>query len=322
MGPESSYHSSFVDANMDAITVQAQCYGSNRAQAHRDSISKLLAFTSSVWRPLNNLHEKLHHSTFLYLLVSNTHFVTLEKYFYSFVLIGLPLPLMAFYLFYFAPTSKFLTSFVLLGSTFSLALVVYSAPRLIEAYLRVTWTEHPELQQAWTLVSSGLILGLTILARIGSKEWDWRALKAMGLMGVFLGFAPIGVLNFPVGVSVLLPVTPLLITAQPYTSQGYKLALLLRWGLLVLLSPPVLGIGIAYLLGREQTWRNLLTIMGQRMANPENLIIPCIMLMYLPCYVLCILLNTAKASVDSNTYVVESDATSSDEITSNKKKLE
>lgn len=48
----------------------------------------------SMLRSLNNLIEKLHHSTWFYLLISNRHFVTMNKYVYAFALLGAPIPLM------------------------------------------------------------------------------------------------------------------------------------------------------------------------------------------------------------------------------------
>jgi hypothetical protein len=46
-----------------------------------------------MYRSFNNLIEKLHHSTWLYLLINQDHFTTMSKYIYAFVLLGVPMPL-------------------------------------------------------------------------------------------------------------------------------------------------------------------------------------------------------------------------------------
>ena len=48
-------------------------------------------------RALNNLSEKFHHSTNLYLIADDHQFITMNKYFYALILIGLPLPLHAIF---------------------------------------------------------------------------------------------------------------------------------------------------------------------------------------------------------------------------------
>jgi hypothetical protein len=123
VGPASSLHSAFVDRSMDAITISANCKGTEAQDF--DTAFRLIAALLQIFRPLNNLVEKLHHSTWLYLLVSDTSFVTLNKYFYAFVLLGLPMPLMALRLLYFAPTSRFAQSITIVCLAFGLSGCVF-----------------------------------------------------------------------------------------------------------------------------------------------------------------------------------------------------
>jgi Gaa1-like, GPI transamidase component len=98
-GFPSGYHAQFLDHNVDALTIRQVSeppYGQGNVAAINPL--RLGSAIESIVRSWNNLIEKLHHSTYFFLLLSNTEFTTMEKYFPAFVLLFAPVPLAGFVL--------------------------------------------------------------------------------------------------------------------------------------------------------------------------------------------------------------------------------
>lgn len=114
-------HLPFLARGVDAVTARAMCV----------EPARVAAVVERALRSLNNLHERLHHSTFLYLPTASDSFVTMNRYFNAFVLLLLPLPLSAFAALLFgggggggAREAAFLAALVACGAALPVALPV------------------------------------------------------------------------------------------------------------------------------------------------------------------------------------------------------
>ena len=101
ISPQYTYHSYLVSHNIDALTWTGHTIHQNiNPYNHELNVYRLSAATDSWIRSISNTHEKLHHSTWLYLLNDQYHFTTMNKYIYALVFIVISLPLYSFYSLY------------------------------------------------------------------------------------------------------------------------------------------------------------------------------------------------------------------------------
>jgi hypothetical protein len=119
---------------VDAITVRAVINDNARGWNQQSSLAVVRAVEGTL-RSFNNLIEKLHHSTYLYVLVSTLVFTTMEKYVYGCLLLGVPLLVYAFALIYFANPDRMLHAFGVLGGIYAVCLTALLLPNLLNSHL-------------------------------------------------------------------------------------------------------------------------------------------------------------------------------------------
>ena len=83
-------HMTALDRGIDALTIQGVIKGGT-VQAQDQTVADIVSRTELIIRALSNLHERLHHSTSLYLMVSASHFVKHEEYLVPNLLLVIPL---------------------------------------------------------------------------------------------------------------------------------------------------------------------------------------------------------------------------------------
>ena len=83
-------HASALDRGIDALTIQAVLQGRSEQARARD-VAEFVQKMELLVRSLSNLHERLHHSTALYLLTSPERFVKHEEYLVPNLLLLIPL---------------------------------------------------------------------------------------------------------------------------------------------------------------------------------------------------------------------------------------
>jgi glycosylphosphatidylinositol transamidase len=88
-------HASALDRGVDALTVQFVLPAAPVQASTRKTATKLSAAMEITLRSLSNLHERLHHSTSLYLMLDADHFVKHEEYLVPNLLLLIPLILRA-----------------------------------------------------------------------------------------------------------------------------------------------------------------------------------------------------------------------------------
>jgi glycosylphosphatidylinositol transamidase len=88
-------HASALDRGIDALTVQLVLPTATIQAPTRATAAKLSAAMEITLRSLSNLHERLHHSTSLYLMLDADHFVKHEEYLVPNLLLLIPLILRA-----------------------------------------------------------------------------------------------------------------------------------------------------------------------------------------------------------------------------------
>lgn len=87
-------HAIALDHGIDSITIQA-VFTTDSAEQKQQFFLQLVAKTEPILRALSNLHERLHHSTSLYLLTSAERFVKHEEYLVPNLLVITPLVIRA-----------------------------------------------------------------------------------------------------------------------------------------------------------------------------------------------------------------------------------
>ena len=93
-------HAAALERGIDAVTIQwVTRTTSSRDARMRNAAAKLPSAMEICLRALSNLHERLHHSTALYLLLSMDHFVKHEEYLVPNLLLLIPLIIRAVTLF-------------------------------------------------------------------------------------------------------------------------------------------------------------------------------------------------------------------------------
>jgi glycosylphosphatidylinositol transamidase len=88
-------HASALDRGIDSLTVQVHISGNETADKQAAHLSDYVQKTEAVIRGLSNLHERLHHSTSLYIVPTEGKFVKHEEYLVPNLLLLIPLVIRA-----------------------------------------------------------------------------------------------------------------------------------------------------------------------------------------------------------------------------------
>ena len=233
-GETTGFHGHFIANNIDAITLQA--VPPSAASSHSQSYQHRSGFTLSLllsldafFHSLNNLVEKLHHSTWLYLLVSPTHFVTMSKYVYAFALLAAPLPLLALTQLY-TTAQRWLQAGSITVWLYAIGWSVVGAGVMVRsvgngvlgASVGVA-SVMAVLVCGGSVVGGGWATGWRRSRAAGDSGLDWRTLQAIVLLTTFFIVSPLAILNFPLSIALLAFLVPLAIHVRPLQQSGSSL---------------------------------------------------------------------------------------------------
>lgn len=159
---ETGFHGALLVYSVDALTLRSVVEepGRHHHWNLHSSLAVLRAMEGSL-RAANNLVEKLHHSTSLYILVSTKIFTIMEKYVIGTALFGATLPLYAFALLRWAGTRRYLHSAGVLATVYFICLSALILPTTLEAYMG--WHERSLLLCGVLLLLETLIAVLGVL---------------------------------------------------------------------------------------------------------------------------------------------------------------
>jgi hypothetical protein len=133
---DTGYHGPLLTYGVDALTVRAVTNDKLTARGwNQQSSLAVVRAVEGTLRAFNNLIEKLHHSTNLYILASTLVFTTMEKYVYGCLLLGLPLLLYAFALIYFANPDRLMHAFGVLGGIYAVCLTALLLPNALHGLM-------------------------------------------------------------------------------------------------------------------------------------------------------------------------------------------
>ena len=293
-GEATGFHGHFIANNIDAVTLQAvPPLAHTHGRSHQSSAGftgPLLVALDTFCHSLNNLIEKLHHSTWLYLLVSPTHFVTMSKYVYAFVLLAAPLPLLALMRLYGSGEKRWIQAGGVAVCLYAIGWSVVAAGVLMRG------VSGTVAQAAVVLSTAGgsALCGVTVTSWWRSSgQFDWRTLQAIVLLTTFFIVSPLAILNFSLSIALLSCIIPLAVHVRPVKpavhrwstllyqlTRASQLVILLLWSPVTLLAIYVgywrLGVGI-------EAMRAVLDGLSH-MDNVLYLLVPGV---YLPVYVMC-----------------------------------
>lgn len=314
-GVETGFHGALLNYNVDAVTLRA-VVGEDRQSRSRWNLQNAMSIMRSVegcFRSWNNLIEKLHHSTFLYILISPNVFTIMEKCIPGCVAMGLPLLLYGASLIFFTGPSRFLHSFAVLIALYVLSFSVLLLPRFLDWHylaasllvetLLVLFVYLPYVNAMFPPSFRCEAVSAKIPAGYVDDTWvNYASFKALAMMVIILTLSPLGIIDFPLASTAFLVIVPLLVPMVPVRfpkpdEPRRKTQLLLYClsrmeGLLalVLFSPPVLLFVVSFLFGIQPT--ALLQACQSLLLEGRNLTMPTLILTYLPAYLVALVLYT------------------------------
>jgi hypothetical protein len=220
------------------------------ACAQRPLLRALVAGSVEWLRMMSNAHEKLHHSTWLYLLSSSANFTTMARYVYAFAALAAPLALWALYALLASPVLRLLQALAATLAAATLGLLAFlAAPTALAAAGHWPATGDAALAAFLLLTLSFAVLapataarasaavarasvGQPVTAAVTRVPWDTVHALLGGL--AFLPLLPLVIANFSATVSWSAVLTALFLGTRLAPTRARALCQL---PLLVLLSP-------------------------------------------------------------------------------------
>lgn len=314
-GFETGFHGALLNYNVDAVTLRA-VVGDERVSRNRWNMQNAMNIMRSVeacFRSFNNLIEKLHHSTFLYILISPNVFTIMEKCIPGCAAMGAPLLLYGASLIFFAGPSRFLHSFAVLTALYALSFSAFLLPHflswslltacLVVEALLVIFVYLPYINAMFppSFKSEPVPSKVPLQGYVDDTWVNYASFKALAMMTIILSLSPLGIIDFPLASTVFLVIVPLLVPMVPFPfpksnesnrKTNLVLYFLSRFGgllALVAFSPPVLLLVIS----------TLFDIQPSTLLSPDfilfdgrNLTLPTVFLTYLPAYLSALVLYT------------------------------
>lgn len=312
---ETRYHGHFLHYNVDAVTLTTPTTSPEEASSipfHRRlnglDIAKMLEGTV---RSFNNLIEKLHHSTFFYVVsLANKDFITMSKYFPMFLLFAIPLPLLAFKVYFTSRSFSFAQPAFLSFLLYALSFAAFALPNLLHA-----WQTYPGsstssgvriIPTASTLSSTqesqwirGVVMCSALVTAVISRTRavegiDWSSFHAFFMLSVPVLLLPISLLDFPLALCVVIVVTPLLCLAAAETQSFLRF--LIHLFVLATLSPLSLLYSVAMAADDSlfSVWTELKSLL-QLEHQSHRIVVPvAVFLVYIPSYLASFLLFTSS----------------------------
>ena len=298
-GEATGYHGHFIHNNIDAVTVSLLPAAAATSPSSFSSFPSgpLLVALDVFLHALNNLIEKLHHSTWLYLLLSSTHFVTMSKYIYAFVLLMAHVPLSALHALYSTPHHDWLGAAVAV-------ILVYSAC-LLPVLLSLAGVGSS------AAVAAGLVAVVAAVAAVWQRRaaMDWWTVHAFAWLLTFLALSPVAILNFSLCIALLLLVSPLTLCIAPHRQRkeqeaatvqlsggGVMSVLRTARDVAVLCAVSPLSVLALYAGYWQLSWGAAAASVVRGLSFSSNLLYLLLPGVYLPVYLLCWLIVLAPQS--------------------------
>ncbi|KAL9256949.1 Glycosylphosphatidylinositol anchor attachment 1 protein-like protein [Drosera capensis] len=243
LGIPTGPHGAFRDYQIDAVTLVISPKVSVNSNAkQREFLSRSGRLVEGVVRSVNNLLEKFHQSFFLYLLTGPSKFVSVGVYMIPFALLIAPLPLMAASLYAngnkpgassnlqdlssnseppIAPVS-ILESWRWLGPAKTVfvvhawAIVVSVLPSFISKIQNLTSTTS---LLSWILLSLFSLHLMYLLLGSRSNQQGWQVLKSVTISVAFIGLCLMSIVNFATAEIGALLLVPLCLMTRPLKSD-------------------------------------------------------------------------------------------------------
>ncbi|PKA66845.1 hypothetical protein AXF42_Ash003502 [Apostasia shenzhenica] len=236
LGVPTGSHGAFRDFQIDAITMEL----SPRTSFNNENgISSFLLrggrLIEGVVRSVNNLLEKFHQSFFLYFLTAPDKFISVGVYMIAFALLAAPLPIVAAALF--SSTSKATVSRnsdKKVSSSESWKWL-YSAKVVFIVHLwglmisllpypisRVPQTTSTNNMLAWIVLSLFSLLVLHLLmgsSRSHSEHCNWELLKSVSITAASVGLCLMSIINFSTAQIGAMLLVPLCLVVRPLNKQ-------------------------------------------------------------------------------------------------------
>ena len=285
-------HDAPLTHNIDALTLVA-------TTPHNDR--RLLELLQSVSRSLNNLIERLHHSTNFYCLLSDKRFISMNKYIYAFALFAAPIPLSAMFDLYSMRQHHWTLTITLVAAMFTILATAASTPALLAAnHFYHDFTDAVVVAVVVTLMiivfaahyDSTKHNGVTdgspsafAVERV-TMSVDTPTMRAVTALSAFVILCPLALLSFPTAILTAIAVSPLTVIMP--TSSGAVRGI--QWAILALTSPPALT-AIASLLPAP------LTLWPGSLATVRPLHVAAL-LVYAPMYLTALATNAMSARYD------------------------
>ena len=212
-GEATGYHGHFIHNNIDAVSISlmpaagAASSSSSSSSSSAFPAGSLLVSLDVFLHALNNLIEKLHHSTWLYLLLSDSHFVTMSKYIYAFVLLIAHVPLTALHDLYSTPCHDWIGAAV--------AVITVYAACLLPLLLSLVGVSSS------AAVGAGLVAVAAAVVAVWQRRaaMDWWTVHAFAWLLTFLALCPLAILNFSLCIAMLLLVSPMTLCIAPHRQR-------------------------------------------------------------------------------------------------------
>ena len=300
-GEATGFHGHFIANNIDAVTIQAVPPAPHsHGHSHHSTAgftAALLVALDAFCHSLNNLVEKLHHSTWLYLLVSPTHFVTMSKYVYAFALLAAPLPLLALMRLYGSGDKRWMQAGGVAVWLYAIGWSVVGAGVLMRGLsASVGVGAGGAAVQAAVVLSA--MTGSAVFGAGASSWWtsgggelDWRTLQAVVLLATFFVVSPLAILNFPLSIALLFAIVPAAVHVRPvkravhrWSAPLYQLTRLSQLAVLLLCSPVTLA-AIYALYWRLGALEAVVAMLGG-LLHMDNVLYCLLPGVYLPVYLM------------------------------------
>ena len=218
-GYEGGHNSQFLNRNIEAVTV-ASIYDPFSSTPHTPFVlSSARAFEQTV-RALNGLSERLHHTTFFYLLLDAHKFITMSKFIYPFFLLLLAFAAKSYRLL----NEQSQTTLRCRPSITFLMVLLFSSLSMVT------------FRAAVVVFFIAASCGVVFLFRL---DFELSSIKSLLALFITLSSTPLGILNFPLGYAVLFTLYVLL-SLMPSKAGVGKFSALCRLLALAFFSPPVI----------------------------------------------------------------------------------
>jgi hypothetical protein len=216
LGASPAYHGAFLRCGVDALTLRSVPRGGPASVGSLELWQTARALEGSL-RSLNNLVERLHHSTFFYLLFDLAHFTSMNRFLYAVPLLIGPLLVRALVLLFSASSDSPASPSILAGAALHAAFIASGAA------LGALHLARPPAA-SWTLSVAAVVMLIALLRTMaGVSPAVHRVHAAVTLMTASSAWILLSVSNFPLAAGLaLLACPPLWLASLAVSSDGAR----------------------------------------------------------------------------------------------------